>query len=182
MLQLTTCLLLPLTFPEPQNLSICHFSHLSTFKLPFHYGKPQQKMEIKCWATILPEQWATFPQTRHTAETATRERKMTDSPLCKIQTENEDNLGRAEKMPLVPLWHTGRHTRAHTRTLSHTQRMLHMLQRQAHGRARGSRGGLSYPETPGDVKGVIHRLLSWFSSVSEVMGGSPPLSFSLLAL
>lgn len=61
-----------------------------------------------------------------------------------------------------------------------------MLQRQAHGRVKGSRGGLSYPEIPGDSGGwrvgVIHRLLSWFSSVSTAMGGSPPLSFSRLAL
>lgn len=28
-----------------------------------------------------------------------------------------------------------------------------MLQRQAHGRVKGSRGGLSYPETPGDSGG-----------------------------
>lgn len=58
-----------------------------------------------------------------------------------------------------------------------------MLQRQAHGGVKGSRDGLSYPETLGDSGGwVIHRLLSWFSSVSTVMGGSPPLSFSRLAL
>lgn len=61
-------LLAPLTCPEPQNMLVCHFSHLSTSNLPFPFGKPQQERGIKCWATVLSEQSAVFPLAKDLGE------------------------------------------------------------------------------------------------------------------